>query len=79
MTIWKELKGNKTSNYEAYLLTFIRAATSSLTDLEMKLNKAIERNAILENEIAAKDHLTEQAQRLKDELNGKQNRSLPCV
>ncbi|KAG1140126.1 hypothetical protein G6F37_008488 [Rhizopus arrhizus] len=46
-----------------------RAATSSLTDLEMKQNKAIERNAILENEIAVKDHLTEQAQRLKDELN----------
>ncbi|RCH89798.1 NADH:ubiquinone oxidoreductase [Rhizopus azygosporus] len=46
-----------------------RAATSSLTDLEMKLNKAIERNAILENEIIAKDNLTEQAQRLRDELN----------
>lgn len=46
-----------------------RAATSSLTDLEMKLNKAIERNAILEHEIAAKDNLTEQTQRLKDELN----------
>lgn len=53
-------------------LTLFRAATSSLTDLEMKLNKAIERNAILESEITAKDHLTEQAQRLKDELNGKQ-------
>lgn len=37
----------------------------------MKLNKAIERNAILENEIIAKDNLTEQAQRLRDELNGK--------
>ncbi|KAI8342837.1 hypothetical protein BC941DRAFT_149406 [Chlamydoabsidia padenii] len=46
-----------------------RAATSSLTDLEVKLNKAIERNVILENEIATKDNLTEQAQRLKDELN----------
>ncbi|KAI8329781.1 hypothetical protein EDC96DRAFT_529175 [Choanephora cucurbitarum] len=46
-----------------------RAATSSLTDLEMKLNKAIERNVILENEIQAKDNLTEQAQRLRDELN----------
>ncbi|KAI8095068.1 uncharacterized protein B0P05DRAFT_524573 [Gilbertella persicaria] len=46
-----------------------RAATSSLTDLEMKLNKAIERNVILENEIQAKDNLTEQTQRLKDELN----------
>lgn len=55
----------------------IRAATSSLTDLEMKLNKAIERNAILEHEIAAKDNLTEQTQRLKDELNG--NLFIPWV
>ncbi|KAI9474136.1 MAG: hypothetical protein EXX96DRAFT_580720 [Benjaminiella poitrasii] len=46
-----------------------RAATSSLTDLEMKLNKAIERNVILENEIQIKDSLMEQIQRLKDELN----------
>ncbi|SAM01335.1 hypothetical protein [Absidia glauca] len=46
-----------------------RAATSSLSDLEVKLNKSIERNVILENEIATKDNLTEQAQRLKDELN----------
>ncbi|KAI7907911.1 uncharacterized protein BX663DRAFT_539305 [Cokeromyces recurvatus] len=46
-----------------------RAATSSLTDLEMKLNKAIERNVILENEIQIKDNLMEQIQRLKDELN----------
>ncbi|KAI9253468.1 hypothetical protein BDA99DRAFT_563049 [Phascolomyces articulosus] len=46
-----------------------RAATSSLSDLEVKLNKSIERNVILENEIAAKDNLTEQTQRLKDELN----------
>lgn len=48
-----------------------RAATSSLTDLEMKLNKAIEKSAILEHEILAKDNLTEQVQRLRDELNGK--------
>ncbi|KAJ8661585.1 hypothetical protein O0I10_002853 [Lichtheimia ornata] len=46
-----------------------RAASSSLSDLEVKLNKAIERNVILENEIAAKDQLTEQVQRFKDELN----------
>ncbi|KAI9479508.1 hypothetical protein BDB00DRAFT_858866 [Zychaea mexicana] len=46
-----------------------RAATSSLSDLEVKLNKAIERNVILENEIAIKDNLTEQTQRLRDELN----------
>lgn len=36
----------------------------------MKLNKAIERNVILENEIQAKDNLNENNQRLKDELNG---------
>ncbi|ORY99072.1 hypothetical protein BCR43DRAFT_513216 [Syncephalastrum racemosum] len=46
-----------------------RAAASSLSDLEVKLNKAIERNVILENEIATKDNLMEQNQRLKDELN----------
>ncbi|KAL1933483.1 hypothetical protein VTP01DRAFT_7573 [Rhizomucor pusillus] len=46
-----------------------RAAASSLSDLEVKLNKAIERNVILENEIAVKDDLMEQTQRLKDELN----------
>lgn len=66
----------------------LRAAASSLSDLEVKLNKAIERNVILgiqlilyrcnavtdvwlENEIAVKDDLMEQTQRLKDELNGK--------
>lgn len=75
---WKGRKGK-----QGYLLIFSpftlihsRAATSSLTDLEMKLNKAIERNAILENEIIAKDNLTEQAQRLRDELNGKINNIL---
>ncbi|ORZ00082.1 hypothetical protein BCR42DRAFT_362601 [Absidia repens] len=46
-----------------------RAASSSLSDLEVKLNKTIERNIILENEIISKDQLTEQTQRLKDELN----------
>lgn len=46
-----------------------RAATSSLTDFEMKLNRAIERNVFLENEISMKDHLSEQVQRLRDELN----------
>ncbi|EIE83709.1 hypothetical protein G6F46_000369 [Rhizopus delemar] len=54
---------------ESFRKKVLEAATSSLTDLEMKLNKAIERNAILEHEIAAKDNLTEQTQRLKDELN----------
>lgn len=49
-----------------------RAAKSSLLDLEMKYNKAIERNVILENEMSAKDQLAEEVQRLKDELRGKQ-------
>ncbi|KAG2172366.1 hypothetical protein INT43_004908 [Umbelopsis isabellina] len=48
-----------------------RAAQSSLADIEMKYNKAIERNAILEQEITTKDQLAEQVQRLKDDLNGK--------
>ncbi|CAO3689075.1 unnamed protein product [Umbelopsis ramanniana] len=46
-----------------------RAAQSSLADIEMKYNKAIERNAILEQEITTKDQLAEQVQRLKDDLN----------
>ncbi|CAG8655574.1 11951_t:CDS:2, partial [Dentiscutata heterogama] len=45
-----------------------RAAKSSLQDLENKYNKAIERNAILENEIEGKNQLIVQVQRLKDEL-----------
>ncbi|CAG8688301.1 4720_t:CDS:2, partial [Dentiscutata erythropus] len=45
-----------------------RAAKSSLQDLENKYNKAIERNAILENELEGKNLLIVQVQRLKDEL-----------
>jgi len=45
-----------------------RAAKSSLQDLENKYNKAIERNAILENELEGKNQLIVQVQRLKDEL-----------
>ncbi|CAG8781675.1 14449_t:CDS:2, partial [Acaulospora morrowiae] len=45
-----------------------RAAKSSLQDLENKYNKAIERNAILENELEGKTQLIVQVQRLKDEL-----------
>ncbi|CAG8576973.1 16123_t:CDS:2, partial [Racocetra fulgida] len=45
-----------------------RAAKSSLLDLENKYNKAIERNAILENELEGKNQLIVQVQRLKDEL-----------
>ncbi|CAJ0825528.1 6198_t:CDS:2 [Entrophospora sp. SA101] len=45
-----------------------RAAKCSLQDLENKYNKAIERNAILENELEGKNILIVQVQRLKDEL-----------
>ncbi|CAG8599321.1 1735_t:CDS:2 [Diversispora eburnea] len=45
-----------------------RAAISSLQDLENKYNKVIERNAILENELEARNNLIVQVQRLKDEL-----------
>ncbi|KAF0553309.1 ER to Golgi transport-related protein [Gigaspora margarita] len=50
-----------------------RAAKSSLQDLENKYNKAIERNAILENEIEEKNQLIVQVQILKDELRGSNN------
>jgi len=46
-----------------------RAAKSSLQDFEQKYNKAIERSAILENELDCKNQLIVQVQRLKDELS----------
>jgi DNA repair exonuclease SbcCD ATPase subunit len=45
-----------------------RAARSSLADLEIKYNRAIERSAILESELEGKTQLIVQVQRLKDEL-----------
>lgn len=44
-----------------------RATVCSLEDFEQKLNQAIERNAILENELDEKETLQESVQRLKDE------------
>lgn len=44
-----------------------RATVSSLEDFEQRLNEAIERNAILENELDEKETLVETVQRLKDE------------
>ncbi|CAG8655158.1 41125_t:CDS:2, partial [Gigaspora margarita] len=46
----------------------MKAAKSSLQDLENKYNKAIKQNAILENKIEGKSQLIIQVQRLKDEL-----------
>ncbi|EDO34270.1 predicted protein, partial [Nematostella vectensis] len=44
-----------------------RATVCSLEDFEHRLNQAIERNAILENELDEKETLQETVQRLKDE------------
>ncbi|XP_077475988.1 nuclear distribution protein nudE homolog 1-like [Stigmatopora argus] len=44
-----------------------RATIMSLEDFELRMNQAIERNAILENELDDKENLLESVQRLKDE------------
>ncbi|RIB30816.1 NUDE protein, partial [Gigaspora rosea] len=53
---------------DKFIIKTREAAKSSLQDLENKYNKAIERNAILENELEGKNQLIVQVQRLKDEL-----------
>ncbi|KAG0200473.1 NADH:ubiquinone oxidoreductase [Mortierella sp. NVP41] len=45
-----------------------RAAQWSLQELERKYNVALEKQAMLENEVVAKTALSEEVQRLKDEL-----------
>ncbi|KAF8975361.1 NADH:ubiquinone oxidoreductase [Entomortierella lignicola] len=45
-----------------------RATEWSLQEMERKYNIAVERQALLENEVAQKASLTEEVQRLKDEL-----------
>ncbi|KAF9188695.1 NADH:ubiquinone oxidoreductase [Haplosporangium sp. Z 767] len=45
-----------------------RAAQWSLQELERKYNVALEKQAMMENEVAAKATLAEEVQRLKDEL-----------
>lgn len=47
-----------------------RAAQWSLQEMEMKYNAALERQAMLENEVTAKAALSDEVQRLKDELRG---------
>ncbi|KAF9347351.1 NADH:ubiquinone oxidoreductase, partial [Mortierella sp. AD094] len=46
----------------------VRATKWSLQELEIKYNAAVEKTAILESEVTAKATLTEEVQRLKDEL-----------
>lgn len=48
-----------------------RAMIESVGDIEAKLNNAIERNALLENELDEKETLKAMVQRLKDEQRGK--------
>lgn len=45
-----------------------RMVASSLTDMETRYNRAIERTALLEEELVEKSRLEEENQRLKDEL-----------
>lgn len=49
-----------------------RVMLESVGDIEAKLNSAIERNALLENELDEKETLKAMVQRLKDEQRGKQ-------
>jgi hypothetical protein len=49
-----------------------RAMSSTLQDLENRYGKAIERTALLEEELVSKARLEEENQRLKDELRGTQ-------
>ena len=44
--------------------------SGSLADMETRYNKAVERTALLEEELLAKDQLEEENQRLKDEVRG---------
>lgn len=47
-----------------------REKHSSLQNLETRYNKALERIALLEEELVAKAQLEEEVQRLKDEVRG---------
>lgn len=45
-------------------------AVSSLLDMEIKYNRAIEEKTLLEQEIIVKQEVEEENQRLKDECRG---------
>lgn len=50
-----------------------RVMLETVGDIEAKLNSAIERNALLENELDEKETLKAMVQRLKDEHRGNNN------
>lgn len=52
-----------------------RMITESLADMESRYNRALEKTALLEEELVAKDQLREENQRLKDEIRGKRGAS----
>lgn len=54
----------------AYLLSFVRAISSTLGDMENRYNKQVERTALLEQELVDKARLEEELQRVRDELRG---------
>lgn len=61
------------------LISIIRAKDSSLQDFESRYGRAIERIAMLEEELVNKAALEEELQRLKDELRGMQSSILSCL
>jgi hypothetical protein len=54
--------------FDYEMIGLFRVTMTSLDDFETKLNLALERNAILENELDEKDQLNVACQRLKDEV-----------
>lgn len=57
------------------MFSSLRAAEWSLKEMERKYNVALEKAVMLEGEVTAKAVMTEEVQRLKDELRGKNRRS----
>ena len=53
-----------------HVLPIYSATVQSLTDFEVRLNAALERNALLEGELDEKEDLLVMVQRLKDESRG---------
>lgn len=73
MTISKRARGGCPWERVEKLLTFscrVRAISSTLEDVESRYNKAVERTALLEEELVDKARLEEELQRVKDELRG---------
>lgn len=55
-------------------------AASSLLDMEIKYNRAIEDKTLLEQELIQKQELEEECQRLKDDVRGECSRPvLLCI